>query len=1199
MDKKRVLKALVSACFFLGGLHFAWASWEAALTGSDKSFFHGGNGNGHIQELNVNYRLYNICRNDLEGFREMLSGSEFFSYPSVREDVKVSMIARATTGEMGFEFLTGKLPVDYTAEAATFLMLSDIDLNERQPFDIYLNGALLLTFRANEKGELDIMENPGSAKAAFLLVRRDANGDGIGVFRLTVPTPLLEKGESARLRFVGHQKNSNAWIMIFKATDVVERLRQSVATEAAFEIKARKGKLYVDAPAHFSGQPVYLLSDGKKSAKRAFQPMGEVSKATFQLKPPQDSFTIVYGDSEIELVFENGDGALTATDIVGAYLFHHHTYYQDGWRASLAKLYRPEFFEVYSDFFDRRYEKGQVSLMNSSHQDIAWVDRPEVCIILRDTLLLTPVLRDAFAREDYGFDIENGLMLREYLERHPESRESLTALLEKKLISIGATYNCPYEDMYDAEDQVRQLYLGKKWLKKTFGGYDSRVYWNVDVPGKSLQTPQILKKAGVDYMVISRHAKGLFHWASPDGSSVFTYSPGHYGNDLLYLSKSMGQKMRYGAEQVLYWEKNYEEGKVQAPLLSSQDMLPAIDYSGFIHNWNALDSVKRGDGAAQAVYLPHMELMTMDEFMPLAEQKATKADTILGERPNVWVYIHGPSHREALTASREASKLLPAAEKFHTVANLLSPEKRPYPYQRFDEAWRAKIYPDHGWGGHDGDITDNLFKENLVKSRVMGEALLKESTEFIAGRVKTQKDKGLPLILFNSLSWDRTDPVTTVARFAPGEMRNIAIRDGVGQPVPVQISNETYYGDGSLKSAEITFVARDIPAVGYATFYLTNAPSAAASKPQKARVSGYENAFYRVRFDEGGITQVYDKELNRPLFDTRYFKAGDVFTLQSVGNGAGEFGDIQQPDTAGYDQVSAHLANWEMVENGPVYTRYRLKQPIRHAIAVQEVTLYHDLKRLYFDTRLRNWSGELFREFRTAFPIEMDGAEIAHEVPFGRVRVGKDEIKTAGERYTPLCKDVHPRAIIDWIAATDAEMSVTLSSSVAAADWVDPTAKSGSQAVLQHIFLASRVSCHWEGNEYSQAGQHDFHFVLTSNKAGSREGQKVAKQKNEPLQVVFNPDFSTAANLPEKLSFFSVDSGNIIISAIKKAEDSDDVIVRMYEAAGTDTQARVSSFFNIEEIRRTNIIEENPQPTGPGLKMGKYAIETFSLSIDN
>lgn len=1199
MNKNCTVLLLLGIFLFPGGPSVALTVGHTPFpVYPEKVFFHGGNGSGHIQELNTNYRLYRLCKNDLEGYSEMLSGSEFFSYPSLRDDVNTSMIARATTGEMGFEFLTGKVAKDYAKPQATFLWLSNLDLNQRQPFNIHLNGAFLLTFHANEDGTLTVTDNPGNAQAEFVLVRRDGNGDGIGAFRLTVPARLLEKGGRARFRFVGHKKNANAWIMIFKATDVVERLRTSVESEAAFEIRERAGKLYVDAPAHFAGQTVYLVSDGKKSPTRTFLAMGDLAKASFRLPPPKETFSIVFGEKEITLSFENSDGALTTTDLEGSFLFHHKTYYKEGWRASLAKLYKPEFFEVYSDFFDRKYEKGQVSIMNSSHQDIAWVDRPEACIILRDTLLLTPVLRDAFVREDYGFDIENGLMLREYLERHPESRESLTALLDEQLISIGATYNCPYEDMYDAEDQVRQLYLGKKWVKKTFGGYDSKVYWNVDVPGKSLQTPQILKKAGVDYMVISRHGKGMFHWASPDGSSVFTYSPGHYGNDLLYLSKGMDQKMKYGAEQVLYWAKNYEDGKVQAPLLSSQDMLPAIDYSDFIRNWNEFDSLKKADGTAQGVFLPDMELMTVDEFMPLAEKKATEVDTIMGERPNVWVYIHGPGHREALTASRKASKLLPAAEKFHTVANLLSPEKRPYPYQRFDEAWQAKIYPDHGWGGHDGDITDNLFKENLVKSRVMGEELLKESTIFIARRIQTQNGESIPLVLFNSLSWERTDPVTTGVRFAKGQLRNIAIWDADNQPVPVQVSKEARYEDGSLKTAEITFIARNIPAVGYATYYLADAKSEVASRPIEAVASGYENEFYQVRFDPGGIAQVYDKELGKPLFDTRHFKVGDVFTLQSVGNGAGEFGAIQQPEMVDFDQVSAHRATWEVLENGPVYTRYRMEQPVQHAIVAQEVTLYHDLKRLYFDTRLRNWSGELFREFRTAFPINMDGAEIAHEVPFGRVRVGKDEIKTAGERYTPLCKDVHPRAIIDWISATDDEVSVTLSSSVAAADWVDPTEQSEERAVLQHLLLASRVSCHWEGNEYSQAGHHDFHHVLTSGKAGSLEGQKVAKQKNEPLQVVFNPDFSAEASLPEKLSFFSVDSGNVMISAIKKAEDSDHVILRMYEVEGTDTEARISSLFNIGAYEQTNIIEENPQPTGPGLKIGKYAIETIRLTVN-
>jgi alpha-mannosidase len=1163
----------------------------------ERALFHEGNGNGHIQELNINFELYERCKNDIEGYKKMLSGSEFFLYPSIREDVNVSMIARATTGEMGFEFLTGEVPADYTSDEVTFLMLSDIDLNLKESFDIHVNDKHLLTFNSNEDGSLSITDNPGRGNAEFVLIRRDSNGDGLGVFRLTVPTSYVEKGKSAKVRFKGHKKNSNCWVMIFKGTDVVERIKMSVSDEAAFVIKQKNDLLYVDAPTHFDGRQVYLISDGIKSKVKRFKAQGEMSKASFGIVPPKKSFSIFYNGKEIKLDFQKGDGILSKTDIEGKYLYHHRTNYNNGWFASMTKLYKPEFFDTFDNFFDRKYDDGLISIMNSSHQDIAWVDRPEVCIILRDTLLLKPVLKDAFIRDDYGFDIEDGLMLREYIARHPESKEKLTTLLHKKRISVGATYNCPYEDMYDAEDQVRQLYLGKKWVKKTFGGYDSKVYWNVDVPGKSLQTPQILKKAGVDYMIISRHAKGMFHWASPDGSSVFTYSPGHYGNDLLYLSRDLNNKMKYGAEQILYWEKNFEGSEIHTPLLSSQDMLPAIDYSDFIDSWNSFDKLKDDKGTDKNVFLPDMELMTVDEFMPLAEKNATKVDTIMGERPNVWVYIHGPGHHDALTASREASKLLPAAEKFLTVSNIIDPKRMQYPFKAFDEAWQAKIYPDHGWGGHDGDITDNLFKENLVKSRTMGQNLLDKGLNFLSTKIKKNEKLGDPVVLFNSLSWERTDPVTISLDFQKGSTRKLSVISADKKIINSQSSNQEYYEDGSLKRADLTFVAENIPSVGYATYYISDKESELGAKTPKVSATVYENSYYKVHLEKGGIAQIYDKEFKKELLATENLKGGEIFTLQSVGNGAGEFGDVQQVSMVDFDKMSLHDPEWEVLENGPVYTKYRLEQKIKHAIVRQDVTLYHDLKRIYFNTELRNWSGELYREFRTAFPLNMENSEIAHEVPFGSVRVGKDEIKTAGERYTPLCKDVHPRAIIDWISATDKEVSVTLSSSVAAADWIDPTSHNNSKAVLQHILLASRTSCHWEGNEYSQAGNHDFHNVFTSNKAGSEKGQRIAKQENEPISVVIYPETSTESFLPESLSFFSIDSDNVIVTTIKKAEDSEEVIARMYNVNGRDEKVNLSSHFNISSYKQTNIIEENPILVSPQLKVGSYAIETFSLDI--
>jgi alpha-mannosidase len=1118
-----------------------------------------------------------------------------YSYPSLRDDVRQAMITRASTGKAGFEFLTSTVPSDYMEEMVNFFFYSDIDLNSREPYDIKVNGIALLTFIPDENGNLEIINNPGNGEAIYYLYRRDHNGDGVGAFRLGVPASILKKGEKARISVTGHAKGSNAWFMLFKVPGAIDWLSKAALKDVSFSIKQFNGQLLIDAPAHLAGKEVFVISDGEKSKAVTFKLQGEIAKAAVTAGAPGNSFQINYGSEIYAVEIKSGDGNITESVIKGEYSYTSHAHANNGWIAEFTKRYRPDFYSAYEPFFDNKYEKALVSLMNSSHQDIAWVDRPEVCIILRDTLLLTPIIEDAFERKDYGFDIENGLMLREYLDRHPGSQAKITELLDRKLLSVGATYNCPYEDMYDAEDLVRQLYLGKLWVKKTFGGYDSRVYWNVDVPGKSMQFPQILKKAGVDYMIISRHARSLFHWQSPDGSSVFTYSPGHYGEDLTHLSKEIGDKIKYGAEQVVWWSQYFEGGETRAPLLSSQDMLPAIDYSNFIEAWNNTESVLDENSKAKAVYFPHMELMTVDEFMPLAEKNVTGINTLRGERPNVWLYIHGPAHHDALSASRKASKLLPAAEKFLAVASLIDEEKMPYPYEELDKGWQAKIYPDHGWGGHDGDITDNLFRERLVESQVRAEKLLDRATGFIARRVKTDSKKGIPVVLFNSLSWERTDPVSVKLDFPAGKARGLSVLNSDKKEVPVQFADLNLYEDGSIKQAEIVFIAEDIPPLGYATYYVK--PGLKGNHPGQTPVYKpvYENDFYKVSFADGGIEQVYDKELGRSLFTTGQFKVGEIFTLQSEGNGAGEFGDVQQPTMKDFDQVSVHGAKWELIESGDVYSTYKLEQDIKHARVEQKVTLYHRLKRIKFENRLLNWDGTVFREFRTAYPVAIKNSTVRHEVPFATVEVGKDEIKSAGERYTALCRDVHPRAIMDWFSAGDNDISVTLSSSVAAADWINPT-KDGDADLLQHVLLASRKSCHWEGNEYSQAGNHAYAHVLTSGKAGETDGSRISKQFNEPVKVIVNPEQSASANLAENMNFFSIDSENVIITTIKRAEEGNGLIIRMYDAEGKEAIVNLESFFRLDKLQKTNIIEEYPEAVEK-IKISPFSIETYRFDI--
>jgi alpha-mannosidase len=118
-----------------------------------------------------------------------------------------------------------------------------------------------------------------------------------------------------------------------------------------------------------------------------------------------------------------------------------------------------------------RLNNGEILLMNSSHQDLAWMDLLEKCIIERDTMLMTPLLKAAVDDPGYRFDIEDVLMIREYIGRHPESKDLIVRMLKDGRLTCGSTYQMPYEEIYSGESLTRQFYLGARWARKNLDGY--------------------------------------------------------------------------------------------------------------------------------------------------------------------------------------------------------------------------------------------------------------------------------------------------------------------------------------------------------------------------------------------------------------------------------------------------------------------------------------------------------------------------------------------------------------------------------------------------------------------------------------------------------------------------------------------------------------------------------------------------------
>ena len=1157
------------------------------------------------QQVTSLSELATISENWFEGFNKNI-GEHEFSYGSFRSDVTASIISRCKNGETTIEWETAIVPNYFQQEEVGFLWIAAIDLTtEKQVFDIYFNNKKLFEITSATKKNWQIKSDNGS-ELSFQTIETDGNGDAFGYMWMTVPADLIEKGSSQKIKIEGHANQSNTWMIIYQATDALSYMQKSIEHDVWMKLvfEERNGKLHgtIQAPIQLSDKKLTYSTKNKtetvtlsKSGKFA---TGEI---TLPLSAKEKRFTLNDPKGEVFVINSFGEVSNSTKLLSKAVLLNECTTVDDKIILTAQRNYKPKTVSELFKLSKSILGKGRIFLMNSSHQDIAWMDSPEKCVVERDTMLLSPLFELAQKDKNYRFDVEDALMIKEYIERHPDKKEIVKEMLNDGRISCGSTFTQPYEEMYSGEALARQFYFGAKWLKDEFD-YDANVYWNEDVPGRTLQMMQIMQKAGTKFMMISRHERGLYNWYSPDGSFVTTFSPGHYGNAFGPLQKNFHEAAQFLATSSLDWEKYYTEKSKSPviPLLSDRDMSPAIDYSQMITQWQNIDELQNENGEYVPAKLPDFVISSAPEFFDALMNENPKLKTIKGERPAVWLYIHGPSHQKALKASREGDILLTQAEKFATANAMANNSFANYPEAELRNAWEAKIYPDHGWGGKHGDITDALFQTKYEFAKTEAEHILNDNLNNLTAKIKTNSNKGIPLVVFNSMNGQRNDPVSIEVKFDESEAFYIELKDEKDLITDIQLSDIIYNPNGSIKKAQLHFIAESVPSIGYKTYYLKTKKDA-DSKKLKEFSNEVENHYYKLKFADGGLSSIFDKELNTELINSEKFVAGEIFTMHSEGNGAGEFTDIQQPDMQGFDKTGNYKTNWEIEENGEVFTIYKYRQKLRNTVVEQRIKLYHHQKRIDFETALLNWEGELYREFRMAIPLNMSDGQVAYEVPFGVVEVGKDELEgAAGERYKTDCKDFHPRGIENWISSSNSEFGVTMSSSVVVADWIDPTDNPLDNQILQPILLASRRSCHWEGNEFLQTGNHYFSFSITSHQPGWENGAKHARGANETLKAVWATNTFTNASLPETLSFFKTDDSDIFISTIKKAEDSNDVIVRLTNMNSTDKKVTLKSFAPVKNATLTNLIEEEIKPIQTNknsvqIDLGHHAIETIKL----
>lgn len=840
-------------------------------------------------------------------------------------------------------------------------------------------------------------------------------------------------------------------------------------------------------------------------------------------------------------------------------------------------------------------KKGHVNFALSSHQDIAWMDVPDKCTEFRIEKLLMPSLRMLEKDSSYCFTMEYALTLEEFLKKYPERKDELMQLTAKKRLDWGATFNQPYEGLLSGESLIRETYLGKRWLQKQFPGCEFVTAFNPDVPGRSLQTSQIHAKAGIKYGIISRFEPGIYQWFSPDGSSILCKSNGIYCDYARTLAgkKEKEEKKDYIRSIVHFWDPYYKENKMPSELffLHTDDNEEPYDYQQIFRELSAEKD------------MPEFGYTTISTAMDKLVSKKSKPTLLEGEWPNLWLYIHNPTHHEAVSMMRDAQRNLINVEKFGAVRGLLTGSFASYPQDKLTEAWKCAIYPDHGWGGNGGYITDEVFKEKFRQSQEAANEMLEDVLGEIGGMIE-HKQEGLPIVVFNPESWLRNDIVITKVNIYGLDRGHFVLTDDKGRHVPFQylpIKGQTKDGD-----IQIAFQADSIPSIGYRSYYLKHVKDEnfedAVIASDKVDI---DNPYYRISFAAGGIKSIFDKRLNRELLRMDKFLGGEVFCTRSVGNGAGEFAEIQPITMGGFEKSSDYSPSWNIIESGKIREVRECRSKFKHATVVQHVIVYHDFPKIDIEVDLEGFTGEAYQEFRMTMPLNQSSSLISYEVPMGVVEIGKNDLPISaghagGLHYTTPLNETPLRECQNWFASSDDLSNIMISSDIGVFGYKDVTLNPVDYPILQPVLLASRKSCHWKGNWYLQQGNHSYHFSLHSSDGDWRNTHQLGTQSAQPLLTVVGTKSGNNKILSPVQSFFSVDKKNVMVSTIKKCEDDNNVVVRLFDIEGVNSDISLWSFMPIKKSYQTNIIEEplkiiENEGDILRVKIGHHSIETYKL----
>ncbi len=848
---------------------------------------------------------------------------------------------------------------------------------------------------------------------------------------------------------------------------------------------------------------------------------------------------------------------------------------------------------------------SRVHITPHMHWDREWYFTTEASrILLVNNMeeILTRLEQD----DAYKYYVLDGqtAVLEDYFAVKPENRPRVKALVEAGKLIIGPWYTQTDTTIVSGESIVRNLMYGIRDCMAL--GEPMKIGYLPDSFGMSGQLPHIYNGFGITRAMFwrgcsERHGtdKTEFLWQSADGSEVTT--------QVLPLGYAIGKYLPEDEEGLRKRLDSYF-GVLEKASVTKEILLPnGHDQMPLQQNIFAVMDKLREIYPQRKFVMSRFEEV-FEHIEAHREELATlKGEFIDGKYMRVHRTIGSTRMDIKIAHARIENKIVNVLEPLATLAWTLGFE---YHHGLLEKMWK-EILKNHAHDSIGCCCSDKVHREILSRFE-LAEDMADNLTHFYMRKIvdnmpQSDADK---LVMFNLMPWPRDEVINTTIRLRASQFRLV---DDKGNDVPYFIRHAreldpglidrqiVHYGNYEPFMAFDIQLSQNLPSMGYCTLYIEPHIAGDALPPTKTTEALLENAFWQISLNGDGTLRLHDKAsgliYDRVLEIEESSDDGDEYDYSPSRE------EWRLTSVQGEHDVEVTHEGWQ----SRVLIRHRMAVPAnlteRSArqqngllTAEMAVTLSHNSRRIDVEVRLDNQADD--HRLRVLIPTPFNTEAVLADTQFGSLtRPVWDEAMTNWQEegwkeaplpvwnllnYAVLQEKHHGMALFteglrefEVIGDAHKTFALTLLRGVGVLGKEDLLLRPGRPSGIKMPVPDSQVR-----------GQLDCRFSLYSF-SGSPDDAGVAQQAKAWLTPVhcYNKIPWDAMKLnraafrtPESYSLLTLPPTGCMLSALKKSEDGEALILRLFNPSeSTSYDATLAVNRTIKGCHETDMNERTKE----------------------